>query len=157
MRTPAPASQPADPPRPAKRILVLFEPGRAGEAAVELARDLASREPSTVTVVGVAPQAPVMRGCLPSARDYNATVREAVARDLQRAEELLWVIGSRAESRLLVEGRDPPLEGLVSDGGYDLVLLPTRHRLLRPGHPAAARLRRAGGAEIRIVGAGTKI
>jgi len=153
MRTTDPATESADRPGAGRRILVLFEPGRSGEAAVELARDLASRDLGTVTVVGVAPRTPITRGCLPSARDYDATVCEAVASDLERAGDLLRAIGSRAESRLLVEGRDPSLEDLVSDGRFDLVLLPARRRLLRAGHPVAARLRAIGRGDVRIVDA----
>jgi nucleotide-binding universal stress UspA family protein len=143
------------PPPGGKRILVLFEAGRAGVAAVEQARELAEREGATVTVVSHAPQAPRMRGCVPSANDYNAAVRDSVARDLARAEELLWSIGSRADCRLLVEGVDPTLEELVWSERFDLVLLPARRRFLRAlDHPAAPRLRsRARASEIRIVAA----
>jgi hypothetical protein len=131
---------------------VLFEAGRTGEAAVELARDLASREPAAVTLVSIAPQAPVLRGCLPSASDYNAAVRDAVIKELARAEETLWGLGSRAESRVLVEGKDPSLAELAATGGFDLVLLPARRWLLPGrGHPAAAQLRRASPAEVRVV------
>ena len=131
---------------------MLFESGRAGVAAVELARDLAVDEDATVTVVSVAPQAPRLRGCAPSARDYNATVRDAVAGELEQAEELLWPIGTRGHCRILVEGEDDPLEELVTREQFDLVLLPGRRRLLRGvGHPAAARLRACAETEVRIV------
>jgi nucleotide-binding universal stress UspA family protein len=138
----------------ARRILVLFEPGRAGIAAVEQARDLAVDNDATVTVVSVAPQAPALRGCAPSARDFNATVRDTVATELAQAEELLWPIGSRGRCRVLVEGEDAPLEELIARERFDLVLLPGRRRLLRGvGHPAAARLSACAATEVRIVAA----
>ena len=137
------------------RILVLFEPGRAGVAAVEQARELAARENTTVTVVSVAPQAPTPRGCAPSARDYNATVRDTVARELEQAAELLWAIGSRGRCQMLVEGTDPTLEELAAREPFDLILLPRRGRLLRAaGHPAAKSLSACGAAEVRIVDPG---
>ena len=137
----------------AKRILVLFEPGRAGVAAVELAREIAQSEQATVTVVAVAPQAPASRGCIISAADYNAAVRDAVAADLERVEEMLWCIGPRADCRALIERTDPSLEEYVTTEGFDLVLLPGHRRPLRSiKHPAAGAVARAG-AEVRIVAA----
>jgi nucleotide-binding universal stress UspA family protein len=137
---------------PPRRILVVVEPGRAAVAAVELARKLSEQEGATVTVIAIAPKAPAMRGCGPSAAAFNAAVCDSAASDLERAEELLWSIGPRSESRLLVEGRDPPLEKFVAAERFDLVLLPARRRLLRVSkHPAAASVARTG-TEVRIVG-----
>lgn len=131
---------------------MLFEAGRGGVAAVELARELAQAQGGTVTVVSVAPQAPALRGCGPSGHDYNAAVRDTVATELEEAEELLWLIGSRGQCRILVEGEEEPLEELIAREGFDLVLLPGRRRLLRGvGHPAAARLSACGATEVRIV------
>jgi nucleotide-binding universal stress UspA family protein len=152
MRTEGRAGTSAVPHAAGKRVLVLFEAGRSGVAAVELAREMASRANALVTVVSVAPQAPPLRGCAPSARDYNATVRDTVAEELEQAEQLLWVIGDRAQCRLLVEGKDPPIEEVVSREGFDLVLLPGRRRLLRGvGHPAAGHLRANAATEVLIV------
>jgi len=131
---------------------VLFESGRAGIAAVELARDLAVEEDATVTVMSVAPQAPPLHGCAPSAHDYNATVRDTVATELAQAEALLRPIGSRGHCRILIEGEDEPLEEVVAREHFDLVLLPGRRRLLRAaGHPAASRLSACAATEVRIV------
>jgi nucleotide-binding universal stress UspA family protein len=135
------------------QILVLFEPGPAGVAAVELARDLALHGNATVTVVGIAPRAPKLH-CVGSARAYDDAVRDAVARELEQAEELLWPIGSRGECRLLTEGSDPPLQEFVARERFDLVLLPAHRRPLRSAkHPAADALRRSTAAEVRIVDA----
>lgn len=129
----------------------MFEPGRAGVATVELARELAARGDATVTAVSVAPQAGTLRGCGPSARPYNDAVLDEVAKELEQAEELLWPLGSQADCRLLVEGVDPALGEFVAAQHFDLVLLPARRRPLRSTkHPAAAALRRLG-AEVRVV------
>jgi hypothetical protein len=136
---------------PGKRILVVFEPGRSGVAAVEAACGLATHDDTSVTAVSLAPQAPTLRGCGPSALSYNDTVRDEVAKELEQAEELLWPLGGRAECRLLVEGVDPRLEEFVAAQHFDLVLLPARRRPLRSTkHPAAAALMRLG-AEVRVV------
>lgn len=130
---------------------MLFEAGRAGVAAVELAREIASDGQTTVTLVGIVQRPPTVRGCLPSGAALDAAVRDAVARDLERAGRLLGAIGSRGECRLLVEGADPSLEEFVAQGRFDLVLLPAHRRPLRSSnHPAAAALRCLG-AEVRIV------
>lgn len=155
MQTVGRASASSPPQQSGKRILVLFESGRAGLAAVELARDLAQYQQATVIVVSVAPRAPNMH-CVSSAAAYNDAVRDTVAHELEEADELLWGIGGRAECRLLVEGTDPPLDELVARERFDLVLLPARRRPLRSDkHPAAAALRRLG-AEVQIVGSGAR-
>jgi hypothetical protein len=74
--------------------------------------------------------------------------------DLEQARKRLGEIGTEASYRLLIEGKEPSLTQFAADGGFDLVLLPARRRLLRAArHPAAPRLRLAGaGAEVRVVG-----
>ena len=137
-----------------KRILVLYEPGRAGDAAVELGAQLAREEREEFTVVRVAPQAPSGSRCGGSAREFNEIVREDAARDLDRARELVWAVGARAEFELLADGSDPSLAAFAAAGGYELILLPARRGLLRPRsgrHPAAAALSGVAGAEVRIV------
>ncbi len=115
-----------------KRILVLYEPGRAGDAAVELGAQLAREEREEFTVVRVAPQAPSGSRCGGSAREFNEIVREDAARDLDRARELVWAVGARAEFELLADGSDPSLAAFAAAGGYELILLPARRGLLRP-------------------------
>ncbi|MDQ6821135.1 MAG: hypothetical protein M3076_12505 [Actinomycetota bacterium] len=134
-----------------KRILVLFEPGRAGTAAIDLAHQLAGSDQPTVTVVSVVPQATTGSRCGGSALEYNGMLRDTVARELEQARERLDQMGRATVSELLVEGTDPPLEAWSAAAGFDLVLLPARRRPLRaPDHPAAEALRRTG-AEVRIV------
>ena len=140
-------------PTPPQHVLVVFEPGRSGAAAVDLACALAEQErDATVTVLGVVPTAPSGSRCGNSATEFNTIVREAVARELDQARERLAPVGDRASFELLAEGTDPPLYDRVASAGIDLVLLPSRRRPLRADkHPAAAALRRRTGAEIRIV------
>jgi len=136
----------------AERVLVLCEHGRAGAAAIDLARDLAELEHALLTVVAVAPQAPSGPRCGNSAIEYNEAVADSVARDLARARERLGSAAERAAFVLLKDGADQTLAQLAQSGGFDLVLLPARRRPLRAaGHPEASRLARVAGAEIRIV------
>jgi nucleotide-binding universal stress UspA family protein len=134
--------------------LVVYEQTRAGAAAIDLARELADLEHAALTVVAVAPQAPSGPRCGNSAVDYNEAVADSVARDLDRARERLGGAAARAAFVLLVDGADQTLEQLARSGGFDLVLLPARRRPLRAAsHPAASRLKRVAGTEIRIVAA----
>jgi nucleotide-binding universal stress UspA family protein len=137
---------------PSKRVLVLFESGRGGAAALDLARELAEVGHASVTVVSVVPTAPSGSRCGNSALEYNLVVRDAVEKDLNQARERLAVLGDRAEYELLTEGVDPPLAQFTAAGGFDLVLLPARRRPLRSvKHPEAAALRCMAGTEVRIV------
>jgi nucleotide-binding universal stress UspA family protein len=138
-----------------KRILIVYEHGRAGAAAIDLARHLAeSDDNTTITVVGVAPNAPSggRARCSNSPVEYNKAVTESVASDLDEAKGRLGRAATRAAFVLLVDGADQTLEQLTRSGGFDLVLLPGHRRPFRkPGHPAASELSGVPGAEIRIV------
>ena len=131
---------------------MLCEQGRAGTAAIDLARELAERRDATLTVVAVAPRAPSGPRCGNSAVEFNEAVADSVAKDLDDAKERLGQAAERASFVLLIDGADQTLEQLARSGGFDLVLLPARRRPFRkPGHPAASELSGVAGAEIRIV------
>jgi hypothetical protein len=135
---------------PGTRILVLFESGRAGMAAIDLAHQLAG-DRSNVTVVSVVPQAATGSRCGGSALEYNEMLRDTAGRELEQAREQIGEMNRPTAYELLVEGIDAPLEEWSAAAGFDLILLPARRRPLRgPAHPAAQALRRTG-AEIRIV------
>ena len=136
-----------------RKVLILYEHSRAGAAAIDLARDLAEDQNAALTIVAVAPQAPSGPRCGNSALEYNEAVAESVAHDLEQARQRLGpAAAADAAFVLLVEGADQTLEQVARSGGFDLVLLPAHRRPLRaPGHPAAPRLERVAGAEIRIV------
>ncbi len=141
-----------------KRVVVLYEPGRAGSAALDLAGRLVGNDSPVLTVVGVAPQDRRICCGAGSASDYNRAVCDAVDAELQRARELLGDAGNRASFKLLVEDKDPPLAAWIDAAGFDIVLLPARRRPLRSAkHPAADQLRRSTSAEIRIVEARSKL
>lgn len=109
----------------ARRVAALCEPGRAGVATLRLARELAEHDRTTLTVLGVAPQAPAGNSCgMASPAGYNEAVRDAVAAELQQAHEQLGPIGERATFKLLIEGADPPLHEWLAAGEFDVVLLP---------------------------------
>jgi nucleotide-binding universal stress UspA family protein len=138
--------------RSREKVLVLYEHSRGGAAAIDLARELAELENATLTVVGVAPQAPSGSRCGGSALEYNEAVVDSVARDLDLARERLGQAAEHAAFVLLIEGADQTLEQFARSGGFDLVLLPGRRRPLRAArHPEASRLEHVARAEIRIV------
>ena len=139
--------------RSTERILVLCEHGRAGDAAIDVARDIVATGDAMLTVVAVAPQAPSGPRCGNSATEYNEIVAESVAQDLKDARARLGRLANSTAFVLLVEGVDETLEQFVRSGGFARVVLPGRRRLLRSGayHPEAARLKVNAGAEIQIV------
>ncbi len=136
-----------------RRVLVLCEPGRAGDATLEYAEELARREDVTMTVVAVAPRAESGPRCGTSAIDYNAAVRSAVDEELDEARDRFAALGVAVTDQLLIDGEEPSLERFTAEENFDLVLLPARRRWLgrTARHPAAAALTRVAGAEIRVV------
>jgi hypothetical protein len=135
----------------ALRTLVVIEPGRAGDATVEEARTQAAVLDCEVTLVGVARRDSSLR-CGPSGEAYNGAIIDAVARDLARARGRLVTAGVAVTCRVLVDGRDLPLEGFAAAEGFDLILLPSRGPRRGPArHPAARRLSQLTGADVRLV------
>lgn len=135
----------------AQRTLVVIEPGRAGDAAVDEACAQARLTGSAVTLVAVAPLVESVR-CGPAPRDYNDAVIDAVRQDLKRASERLAAAGVEADCSVLVDGHDPCLEAFAAAGGFGLILLPPhRARWRHAGHPSARRLTGIGEAEVRLV------
>jgi hypothetical protein len=135
-----------------KRVLLVFEPGRSGAAALELARELVERQGATLTVVSVVPQGMSGVRCGNSAIDYNLAIQASVAGDLDHARVWLEALGACASYELLIDRVSPSLDEFAAAGRFDLVLLPARRRPMRaPGHPVAEPLRRATGAEIQVI------
>jgi hypothetical protein len=138
----------------ADRVLVLFESGRGGAAALELAAEEALARPTALTVVCIAPQAMSGSRCGNSALEYNQALVESTGGDLDSARRRLTQLGVTASYELLIEGADRTLAEFAAAGGFELVLLPARRRPLRAAaHPAAGTLSRVAGAEIRVVDA----
>jgi hypothetical protein len=143
-------------PKAGKRVVVLYEPGRAGSAALDLARRLVGDEGTALTVVSVAPQDTRLCCGAGSAIDYNRTVCETADAELRQARQLLGPVGKRASFKLLVQDKDPPLGAWIAAGYFDVVLLPARRRPLRRAkHPAADQLRRSTSAEVRVIDCGS--
>lgn len=137
-----------------KRVVVLYEPGRAGSAALDLARRLVGDDGAALTIVSVAPQDRRICCGAGSAIDFNRAVCETAGEDLRQARELLGPVGGRASFKLLVQDKDPPLAAWIAARDFDVVLLPSRRHLLRGAkHPAADRLRRSTSADVRILDA----
>lgn len=135
-----------------RKIAVLLESGRSGMAALDRAVALSGEHEAELLVIAVAPQAqrPPCGGLSP--QGYNDAVCDAVMSDLWAAERRVGQSSPPTSFVLLIDGRDDPLDRWIAERGVDLVLLPTRHPVLRaPRHPAARRLRRRSGAEVRVV------
>ena len=135
----------------AVRTLLVIEPGRAGDAAVEEACLQAWRTGSAVTLVATAPLVATVR-CGPAGDEYNGAVIDAVTRDLVRACERLETAGVEVDCSVLIDGRDPPLEEFAATGDFELILLPSRRpRWWQARHPLARRLTGKTQAEVRLV------
>jgi hypothetical protein len=134
-----------------RKIAVVLEPGRSGVTALDRAVALAREHEAKLIVLALAPHAESPR-CGGSSRGYNDAVCDTVAGELEAAACHVGPSTPPASFVLLVEGRDNPPHRWIRERRVDLVLLPARRlRLLRPRHPAARRLRRRSGAEIRVV------
>jgi hypothetical protein len=136
--------------RPA-RVLVVFEAGRSGQAALREAAELAEAG-CELSVVTLAPQARPLRCCGGGgAGPYNCAVRGEAETELRQARESMGSAAGRATFRVLQGCPEPPLTAWVAEHAFDLVLL-ARHRLTLGGNRLVRGLRRATGAEVRLVG-----
>jgi hypothetical protein len=139
---------------PAKRIVVISEPGRNGDAALAQATALATTLRSELTIVATAPQtATHCRSCGGvSPQAYNRAVCDEVAQSLHQATVRVDLRPDEVEVKLLIEGSDPPLAEWVAQGRFDLVLLPARRSGLHfRTHPTARPLRRMTAADVHVV------
>jgi hypothetical protein len=135
---------------PAPRVLVVFEPVRAGRAALREAAEL-TEAGGWLSVVTLAPQARPLRCCRGGgAGPYNHAVRQAAETELREARDILGTAARRATFRVLSGCPDPPLAAWVAEHAIGVVLLPSYRPTLRGGRLAAG-LRRTTAAEIRLV------
>jgi hypothetical protein len=133
-----------------RSVLVVYQRGRGGAAALTEGAGLLASSAAMLTVVTFAPQ-DIHPGCTVYADPYNAAVREQARIELEEARRLLGVLGAEAHYERLVEGRDPPLGEWVAFNGFDLVLLPARRLASGPAHATARWLRRSGNCEVRVL------
>ena len=132
------------------RVLVVFEPGRTGLAALREAAELAEAG-SELSVVTLAPQARPLRCCGGGgAGPYNCAVRGEAEAELQQARHNLGTAGGRALFTVLVGCPEPPLMAWAAEHAFALILL-SHHRLTLGGNRLAKGLRRSTGAEVRLV------
>ncbi len=108
-----------------RRILLVYEPGRRGAAALEEVRRLAPAGDGALTVVALAPRQPYTR-CGPGGEALDAAVVEAAGRDLAAARRGLGPLADAASFRILTGDAEHALRELVSRGGFDLVVAPGR-------------------------------
>lgn len=132
------------------RVLVVFEYGRRGEAALRAGAELGDAG-SELSVVTLAPQARPLRCCGGGgAGPYNCAVRAEADMELRQARDLLGSAFKRAMFTVLVGYPEPPLTAWIGEHEFQIVFLPSR-RLARKGGHLARRLRRSTAAEIRLV------
>jgi hypothetical protein len=134
-----------------RRIAVVLESGRSGQAALDRAVALAREHEAELSVVALAPQAERSHCAGPSPQDLNAALWDATAADLKAARTRIHRSGDPGCAwTLLVEGQDPPLAQWVRQHEIDLVLLPARRSLIRRRrHPQARHLR--AHVQVRVV------
>jgi hypothetical protein len=134
-----------------QRVLVLYEPGARGERALTRAARMVDRDGAELTVVAIAPQDSTAC-CGFGIAVYNEVVRDEAGAELDEARGLLGAAASGAVFNVLVGDSDPPFRSWVARQAFDVVLLPARRRVLRRRpSPSAAALRRASGADVRVI------
>jgi hypothetical protein len=131
-----------------RRILVVYESGRRGAAAVEEVGRLAPEGDDALTVVALAPGQLSMH-CVPSAGSLDAAVVDAAERDLADARRRLGSLATGTEFRILSGDAERALSDLIQSGSFDLVLMPGGSRVF--GRRRRHRLSGIGGADIRFV------
>jgi len=135
---------------PSPRVLVVFEAGRAGAAALREAAELAGAG-AELSVVTLAPQAKPYKCCGGGGPGpYNCAVRDQAEDELRQARSLLGSLAGRATFTTLVGAPAPPLAEWSAEQAFDVIVLPG-HRFTRGGGRRARELRRATPAEVRLV------
>jgi hypothetical protein len=140
---------PTNPGSVVRRVLVVYEEGRAGTMALREAAQLASAGAELV-VLTLAPQAKPLGCCKGGgAGPYNCAVRDAAAEELRQARMLLGP-HTHASFTTLVGTPEPPLVDWSARQSFDTIVVPGR-RLTRGGGRLARQLRQATRADVRAV------
>ena len=135
---------------PDTRVLVVFEAGRCGAAALREAAALASAG-AELSVVTLAPQAKPFKCCGGGGPGpYNCAVRDQAQDELRQAQRLLGSLADGASFTLLAGTPAPPLAEWSAPRAFDVIYLPAG-RLAPGGGRRARALRRASSAEVRLV------
>jgi len=138
-------------PAPA-RVLVLYERGRNGEAALAAAAEFVTGSAAArITVVTLAPQDADPGACVVYTEPFNAAVREQASLELSEARSMLAALEQAAAYESLGAQRDAVARRLALGSGWHLVLVPARGLRYRLPFGAGRRLRRAARCEVRIV------
>ncbi len=132
------------------RVLVVYEEGRRGAAALREAAELASAG-AELAVVTLAPQPRPMKCCGGGGvGPYNCAVRDAAEEELLQARSLLGSLARRASFQMRVGAPRPPLAQWSAQQSFDVILLPDTFG--RRGGQLGRELRTATDAEIRFIG-----
>jgi hypothetical protein len=131
-------------------VLVVCREGRAGDAALREAAELAAGGAALV-VVSLAPQSSTAKCCKGNgAGPYNCAIRDLSREELDHAREVLGTLAGRASYKTLMGTPQPPLGEWSAGEAFDTALVP-RERLTRGGGRAARELRPVVG-DVRLVG-----
>ena len=128
------------------RVLVVFEEGRGGEAALREGAELAAAG-AELSVVTLAPQAKPFKCCGGGGPGpYNCAVRDQAQEELRQAQSLLGSLARRATFTVLAGTPAPPLTEWSAVRAFDVIFLPAP-RFARAGGRQARALRRVCSAE----------
>jgi hypothetical protein len=120
-----------------RSILLVYQHGRRGAAALAEARRAVRADADRLTVVTLAAAQPYVR-CGPSGDAVDAAVVDAAGRELAEARRALGPLADHATFEILRGDADAALRRLVEREAFDVVLAPRRQRRLlgsarRPG------------------------
>ncbi|MCW3031611.1 MAG: hypothetical protein JWM66_1744 [Solirubrobacterales bacterium] len=134
----------------ARQIAVVFERGKAGNAALREAAERANAG-AELAVVTLAPQARAARwGRAGGEGPYNVAIRQEAQLELREARDILGSVAARATFNVLAGCPQPALASWVAEHGFHLVVLP-RQRMTPGGNLFAKSLRKLTSAEVLLV------
>lgn len=131
-------------------VAVVFERGRAGEAALRAAVELAGarRELWVLSLVPLA-RSPLW-GRASGTGPYNEAVQQEAESELDEARAILGPLAESARFEVLRGSPQPPLAKWANDRAIGLVVLP-HHRFTPGGNIHARSLRAKTSAELRLI------
>lgn len=132
------------------RVLVVYEAGTSGAAALREASELASAG-AQLAVITLAPQARTLRCCGGGgAGPYNCAMRDVAAEELLEARTLLGSLAERTTFDTLAGMPRPPLAQWIRRESIDVVFVP-RRRFGRRGGALARELSAEAVADVRVI------
>ena len=132
-------------------VLVIYQRGRRGRAALAEGARLARNDGEELTVLALAPQDTDPAVCGVYTEAFNEGVRSVAQSELGEARRLLGEETPDATYAVLLAGRERALGSWVAAQRFRLVLLTGSGLVGLRRRRGARRLERAGGAEVRLL------